>query len=258
MHQSACRILTKLHQSGGLTSHTAASSRGFHLFLHAPQVKRKRAPRHPPFLAILPFVCSFSARHLMVPLNAKREGGEEVQSLCPFGDVGRWHAGKRWRETSGRQQTYSPAEASMLTPTDTGPCNQAIPASALRNGTDRPQPPVPVPVGPLPAHCVLPERNDGPVILDDVVVVLAIWGQGLGRPGHWRSPDRGNTRGGWLGRRAVSPHCLLLTLQPRSAPAPRPAPPSKSHALKGHALHVRAPATAAAAGHVPTVAIATR
>lgn len=121
-------------------------------------------------------------------------------------------------------------------PTDTGPCNQAIPASALRNGTDRPQPPVPVPVGPLPAHCVLPERNDGPVILDDVVVVLAIWGQGLGRPRHWRSPDRGNTRGGWLGRRAVSPRCLLLTLQPRSAPAPRPAPPSQGHALEGHAL----------------------
>lgn len=81
-------------------------------------------------------------------------------------------------------------------PADTGPCNQAIPASALRNGTDRPQPPVPVPVGPLPAHCVLPERNDGPVILDDVVVVLAIWRQGLGRPRHWRSPDRGNTREG--------------------------------------------------------------
>lgn len=39
---------------------------------------------------------------------------------------------------------------------------------------------------------MLPERDDGPVILDDVVVVLAIWGQGLGRPGHWRTPEDGN------------------------------------------------------------------
>lgn len=52
--------------------------------------------------------------------------------------------------------------------------------------------PAPLPVGTLPAHCVLPERDDGPVILDDVVVVLAIWGQGLGRPGHWRTPEDGN------------------------------------------------------------------
>lgn len=124
LHQSALRILTKLHQSGGLTSHTAASSRGFHLFLHAPQVKRKRAPHHPPFLAILPFVCSFSARHLMVPLNAKRERGEEVQSLCPFGDAGRWHAGKRWRETPCRQQTYPHAKASMLTPPTRDPATK--------------------------------------------------------------------------------------------------------------------------------------
>lgn len=52
--------------------------------------------------------------------------------------------------------------------------------------------PAPLPVGTLPAYCVLPERNDGPVILDDVVVVLAIWGQGLGRPRHWRTPKKGN------------------------------------------------------------------
>lgn len=52
--------------------------------------------------------------------------------------------------------------------------------------------PDPLPVGTLPAHRVLPERNDGPVILDDVVVVLAIWGQGLGRTRHWRTPEVGD------------------------------------------------------------------
>lgn len=52
--------------------------------------------------------------------------------------------------------------------------------------------PDPLPVGTLPAHGVLPERNDGPVILNDVVVVLAIWGQGLGRTRHWRTPEEGN------------------------------------------------------------------
>lgn len=88
-----------------------------------PQVKRKRAPHHPPFLAILPFVCSSSARHLMVPLNAKREG-EEVQSLCPFVDEGRWQVGKRWKETPCRQQTYSPTEASMLTPLTLDPATK--------------------------------------------------------------------------------------------------------------------------------------
>lgn len=60
----------------------------------------------------------------MVPLNAKKEGGEEVQSLCPFGDAERWHAGKRWRETSSRQQTYSPAEASRLTPPTQDPATK--------------------------------------------------------------------------------------------------------------------------------------
>lgn len=45
-----------------------------------------------------------------------------------------------------------------------------------------------LPVGTLPSHCVLPKRDDGAVILDDVVVVLSIWGQRLGRSRHWSAP----------------------------------------------------------------------
>lgn len=82
--------------------------------------------------------------------------------------------------------------------------------------------PAPLPVGTLPAHCVLPERNDGPVILDDVVVVLAIWGQGLGRTRHWRTPEEGNKPlgAGWGGRwlRLVFP-LARSSRRPRLPPA---------------------------------------
>lgn len=74
----------------------------------------------------------------------------------------------------------------------TGGLRAQVPAAPAR-------PPAPgrtVPVGALPAHRVLPERNDGPVILDDVVVVLAIGGQGLGRTRHWRGPEEGSNRWG--------------------------------------------------------------
>lgn len=57
-------------------------------------------------------------------------------------------------------------------------------------------------VGALPPHRVLPEGDDGgAVVLDDVVIVLAIWGQGLGRSGHWRS------------RGSAPPRAVLLLLQ---------------------------------------------
>lgn len=42
-----------------------------------------------------------------------------------------------------------------------------------------------LPVGALAAHCVLSIGNDvGPVVRNDVVVVLSIGGQSLGRTGH--------------------------------------------------------------------------
>lgn len=42
-----------------------------------------------------------------------------------------------------------------------------------------------LPVRTLSAHCVLPERNDvGAILRYDVVVILSIWGKGLGGTGH--------------------------------------------------------------------------
>lgn len=42
-----------------------------------------------------------------------------------------------------------------------------------------------LPVGALSPHCIFPVRNDvGSVVLDDVVVILSIWGKGLGGTGH--------------------------------------------------------------------------
>lgn len=42
-----------------------------------------------------------------------------------------------------------------------------------------------LPVGALSSHCIFPVRNDvGSVVLDDVVVILSIWGKGLGGTGH--------------------------------------------------------------------------
>lgn len=42
-----------------------------------------------------------------------------------------------------------------------------------------------LPVGALAPHRVFPVRDDvGPVVLDDVVVILSIWGKGLGGTGH--------------------------------------------------------------------------
>lgn len=42
-----------------------------------------------------------------------------------------------------------------------------------------------LPVGALSPHCVFPVRNDvGSVVRDDVVVILSIWGKGLGGTGH--------------------------------------------------------------------------
>lgn len=42
-----------------------------------------------------------------------------------------------------------------------------------------------LPVGALPSHCIFPVRNDvGSVVRDDVVVILSIWGKGLGGTGH--------------------------------------------------------------------------
>lgn len=42
-----------------------------------------------------------------------------------------------------------------------------------------------LPVGALSPHCIFPVRNDvGSVVRDDVVVILSIWGKGLGGTGH--------------------------------------------------------------------------
>lgn len=42
-----------------------------------------------------------------------------------------------------------------------------------------------LPVGALSSHCIFPVRNDvGSVVRDDVVVILSIWGKGLGGTGH--------------------------------------------------------------------------
>lgn len=44
-----------------------------------------------------------------------------------------------------------------------------------------------LPVGALSPHCIFPVRNDvGSVVRDDVVVILSIWGKGLGGTGHLR------------------------------------------------------------------------
>lgn len=42
-----------------------------------------------------------------------------------------------------------------------------------------------LPVGALLSHCIFPVRNDvGSALRDDVVVILSIWGKGLGGTGH--------------------------------------------------------------------------
>lgn len=42
-----------------------------------------------------------------------------------------------------------------------------------------------LPVGALSPHCIFPVRDDvGSVVRDDVVVILSIWGKGLGGTGH--------------------------------------------------------------------------
>lgn len=51
----------------------------------------------------------------------------------------------------------------------------------LRHYTD-------LPVGALSSHCIFSVRNDvGSVVLDDVVVILSIWGKYLGGTRHWVS-----------------------------------------------------------------------
>ena len=77
------------------------------------------------------------------------------------------------------------------------------------------------PVGTLPMHLVLPEKNDAPLILDNV---LAIWGQGLRRKRTNCCWLAGEERGCVLPSYSPAPHtdlacCLLLSsLLPAQAP----------------------------------------
>ena len=79
-------------------------------------------------------------------------------------------------------------------------------------------------------HLVLPEKNDAPLILDNV---LAIWGQGLGQTRHWCTAEEENKPllAGWGGKGlrlafllTCSPHrpCLLPAFE-------LPSPGSGSH-----------------------------
>lgn len=95
----------------------------------------------------------------------------------------------------------------------------------------------PLPVGALAAHRVLPEGDDGPVVLDDVVVVLAIWGQRLGRTGHWRTREAGNRPrwAGWGGRAAPRRPARPLLAPTEPQPAPHTPAPRTDRACRPRA-----------------------
>lgn len=98
--------------------------------------------------------------------------------------TGHWETTRKSRMGAKQNQTLDEEEdqAGMQVSVCSSVCTFRIYLTDMKSNADQY---TDLPVGALSPHCIFPVRNDvGSVVRDDVVVILSIWGKGLGGTGH--------------------------------------------------------------------------